>query len=186
MQTLFWLDVETTGLNPKRDRILELAIRQTASAYPFVGDMTRTWVFRDDGFGLDEVVHVMHTKNGLLRDCQSPQAVTVRYAENVLLDMVPDVEGKDDKPVLAGSAVHTDLAFLRESMPRLAVRFSHRLYDVTAIKLFCRSLGMPRLPRPEAHRAAADIAESIEHAQACATWLKNYAATAVGAPRTDH
>jgi hypothetical protein len=32
-------------------------------------------------------------------------------------------------------------------------------------------MGMPELPRAEAHRAAADIDESIAHAKACRDWL---------------
>ena len=57
-------------------------------------------------------------------------------------------------------------------MPRLAARFSHRHYDVSAVKLFCRSLGMPKPPKAEAHRATADVLESIAHARLCAEWLR--------------
>jgi len=68
--------------------------------------------------------------------------------------------------------VHFDHGFLRVHMPKLAARFSHRHYDVSAVKLFCQSLGMPKPPKAEAHRAAADVRESIEHAKACADWLE--------------
>ncbi len=57
-------------------------------------------------------------------------------------------------------------------MPTLAERFSHRYYDVSAVKLFCRSLGMPKPQPAEAHRAMADIQESIAHARQCARWLR--------------
>jgi hypothetical protein len=75
--------------------------------------------------------------------------------------------------VLAGDSVHFDLGFVRYHMPTLAKRLSHRVYDVSAIKLFCRSLGMPKIERKEdpVHRAAGDVLRSIEHAKYCADWL---------------
>ena len=56
-------------------------------------------------------------------------------------------------------------------MPTLDKRLSYRHYDVSAVKLFCQSLGMPKLPKAEAHRAKDDILESIAHAKKCADWL---------------
>ncbi len=73
--------------------------------------------------------------------------------------------------MLAGSSIHFDHAFLAVHMPRFAARLSHRHYDVSAIKLFCQSLGADKFPKAEAHRAKDDIAESIAHAKACAEWL---------------
>jgi oligoribonuclease (3'-5' exoribonuclease) len=72
---------------------------------------------------------------------------------------------------LAGSSVHFDHGFIKHWWPQLASRFSHRHYDVSAVKLFCESLGMPRLPKAEAHRAREDILESIAHARECVRWL---------------
>ena len=81
------------------------------------------------------------------------------------------VSDKDERPTLAGRTVHFDLGFIRHHMPRLAARLSHRVYDVSAICLFCESLGMPRLKKGEAHRASEDVLESVEHARRCAEWL---------------
>ncbi len=75
--------------------------------------------------------------------------------------------------MLAGSSVHFDRMFLQHYHPQVIERFSHRLYDVSAVKLFCRSLGMPPFPEiSAAHRAKDDIDESILHAKACTIWLE--------------
>ena len=73
--------------------------------------------------------------------------------------------------MLAGNCVGFDHGFLKRWMPGLAARFHYRYYDVSSVKLFCRSLGMPRLPSGEAHRAKGDVLESVEHALLCAQWL---------------
>jgi len=95
--------------------------------------------------------------------------------------LIPDIEqlavqiGKKEAreriTALAGSSVHFDRTFLAWFTPTLARNLSHRCYDVSAVKLFCRSLGMPKLPPEEAHRAMPDILESMGHAALCRDWL---------------
>ncbi len=100
-------------------------------------------------------------------------ATTLEALEDALLMLIPlkkNVE-RDDITALAGSSVHFDLSFLRIHMPRLAANVSHRCYDVSAVKLFCRSLGVAKFPREEAHRALPDVKESMKHARWCASWL---------------
>jgi oligoribonuclease (3'-5' exoribonuclease) len=116
----------------------------------------------------------MHQQSGLLQDLHrhDGQLHYLAEVERDLLNVVPEKDEPDQKTVLAGSTVSFDLEFVRNTMPRLAARLSHRVYDVSAVKLFCRSLGMPALPKQEQHRAAADVLESIAHARACAEWLR--------------
>lgn len=175
---IYWLDVETTGLSPERDALLELAYAEADLGRPFDLSPVQSAVLRYpsqvDGKGappLTPLILAMHTKNGLLAEC-ARSLLGVADLEEHLLSVVPEVADREEMPTLAGSSVHFDHGFLRAKMPRLAARFSHRYYDVSAVKLFCRSLGMPKLPRAEAHRAAADIVESMSHAKVCAEWLE--------------
>jgi len=171
LMRLLWLDCETTGLSPDRDALLELAVAEADLERPFDIGPIYNAVFRfTDVDALTPFIVTMHSKNGLLAEC-AKSLTTVLDAEDHLLNFVPEVSG-DDKPTLAGSTVHFDHGFLRAHMPRLAARFSHRHYDVSAVKLFCRSLGMPKPPKAEAHRATADVLESVEHAKLCAEWLR--------------
>ena len=99
-------------------------------------------------------------------------ATMIDHVEDELLKFIPEVEDKDERATFAGSSVHFDLGFIRVHMPRLAKRLSHRVYCVSAVQLFCRSLGMAKPPKgPEPHRAAADVLASIERAKLCSDWL---------------
>lgn len=97
----------------------------------------------------------------------------LRELEDDFLAVVPEAD-KKNLTALAGFSVHFDLGFIRTHMPRLAARLSHRVYDVSAVKLFCRSLGMEKLPPEEAHRAMDDVMESVRHAEQCISWLKDW------------
>lgn len=168
---IVWLDLETTGLNPYEDSILEVAI--AVQGDPYATPTPGSHVLYYGGTPDDAYVEEMHTKNGLLSECREviPQGT---YSQHPLVEewILSQLPGEDGSYTLAGSSVHFDLEFLRRRMPAVADKFSHRLLDVSAIKLFCQSLGMPKLPKGEAHRAAADILESAAHLRACRDWIK--------------
>ena len=170
---LLWIDLETTGLSPERDQILELAFADSTLDRPFnvapVQEVVLAFKGRET---LSPFVRDLHTKNGLLDACER-SSVVLADVEDWLLAVVPEVADKEERAVLAGSTVSFDHGFLKVHMPRLAARLSYRHYDVSAVKLFCRSLGMSKLAKAEVHRAAADVRESIDHARACAEWLSN-------------
>ena len=66
---------------------------------------------------------------------------------------------------LAGSSVHFDRSFLAEALPELLPRMSHRVLDVSTLKVIAK-LWRPelegfRMGRPPAHRVIEDLEASM-------------------------
>lgn len=168
---LIWLDLETTGLDPETEVILEVAAFEAELTKPFDARKIYDTVLEfpaTKATSLTPFILKMHTD--LLEAC-AVSLVSVKSAELDLMHRLPEREY-----TLAGSSVHFDHGFIRQHMPNLNKRFSYRHYDVSAVKLFAQSLGMKPFPKAGAHRAAADCLESIAHAKAVAEWFRERAA----------
>jgi len=149
------IDIETTGLDPTRDRILELA-------YVLLDDELQelqrdSWVIYCPMWGslADDYVRNMHAQSGLSHLVRTASYSTVDV-EAALLRIVAD-----HKPVLLGSSVHFDRGFLRHWMPLLESKLSHRHTDASTLLLT-----FPHVLWPEhkgtKHRALDDVLHSIE------------------------
>lgn len=168
---LLWLDLETTGLCPRTDSILEIAVSVAELSAPFEAVPALHRVIKFGHVFEDEFVREMHTANGLAKETASSSATSLRDVEKELVGLFSLTETY----FLAGFSVHFDHSFLNVHMPEFASCLSHRHYDVSSIKLFCQSLGMPPLPRGAgAHRARGDVLEAIAHAKLCRDWLREY------------
>lgn len=169
---VYWLDLETTGLDSREDRILEVAVAEAPSLARCL-ELGRRYskVLHRGGDAATRlegapILWQMHEASGLLAECAASTA-TELDAERELLAWVAPGGGH----VLAGRSVHFDRGFLLQRMPALAARFSYRLLDVSAVELALRAAGMPALPKAEAHRAGPDVDESAAHLARCLGWV---------------
>ena len=166
LDRLVWVDCEMTGLDLRRDALIEIAALVTDSELRIL-DEGIDIVITAPGELLDTmqpVVQEMHAKSGLT-DAVRASAVTVAEAERLVLEHlrthVPDARTVP----LCGNSIATDRAFLARDMPELDGFLHYRMVDVSSIKELARRW-YPRVyfSQPQkglAHRALADIKESI-------------------------
>ena len=92
--------------------------------------------------------------------------LSLREAEEQVLDYVREFVPEPGKAPLAGNSIGTDRAFLARDMPELEGWLHYRVIDVSSIKELARQW-YPRAyfaspPKAGNHRALADITESID------------------------
>ena len=163
---ILWLDIETTGLDPNTDVILEVAAQYYVCGQLY-GEVNspvkdRSWV----GIHrlMDDYVYNMHLKTGLLYRIERNEGKTLSDIEDDLLDLIGD-----DKPRLGGCSVHTDRAYFLTDMPKLHKALSHQHVDSSGIHRFLLDAGIHvDVPNnPQAHNAMADTIFARQLYDAC-------------------
>jgi oligoribonuclease len=165
---LVWLDMEMTGLDPNKERIIELAAIITDGQLAELGAGPDVVIHQPDEVlaAMDDWNRKHHTASGLVERVKA-STVTDGEAEDQLLAFVQaHVPSPKDRPVLAGNSIHQDRRFIRRYMPRLDARLHYRMVDVSTIKELARRW-FPQViakqpPKKDTHRALDDIRESIE------------------------
>ena len=166
-QPLVWIDLEMTGLDPDRDRIVEIAVIVTDGALERLEEGPDLVLATPEAAleSMDAVVVQMHAASGLT-DAIRESTITVEQAEGEVLRFLSTHVPEARVAPLAGNSVHADRAFLRRYMPALEAYVHYRNVDVSTLKELARRW-YPELlesapKKAGGHRALADIRESIE------------------------
>lgn len=161
-----WIDCEMTGLDLRKDRLIEIAALVTDGDLNVLGDGVDVVIHTDDAAldGMIDVVTKMHTRSGLIEEVRA-STVSLADAEQLVLDYIRTHVPAPKSAPLAGNSIATDRGFIARDMPALDEHLHYRMIDVSSIKELCRRW-YPRIyyGQPEkglAHRALADIRESI-------------------------
>ncbi|KAL6851464.1 hypothetical protein ACP4OV_020397 [Aristida adscensionis] len=166
---LVWIDLEMTGLDITKDRILEIACIITD------GKLTKRiegpdLVIKQSQKCLDDMndwCKIHHVESGLAEQVLKSK-ISEHEAEKQVLDFIKRYIGTAT-PLIAGNSVYMDLLFLKKYMPELAGIFSHVIVDVSSITALCiRWFPKERKQAPrkaKSHRAMDDIRESIKELQ---------------------
>lgn len=160
---LVWIDIETTGLNPNNDEILEVCCIITSKDLD-IRAISDSFVIHNN----DEVIMKMddwckntHKNNGLIQEVLISN-IRTEEAESKLLEFLNLWTDFKSSP-MCGSSVHFDRSFLKKYMPRLEDYFTHRNLDVSSMKeVVYRWYDFEYIKDKNEHRAKSDIIQSIE------------------------
>lgn len=133
-----WVDVETTGLDPHNGDLLEVGICLTDDRLIVVAE-TCVLMHEPVGGDIHPDVLAMHTGSGLWQACRE-RGRDLAENELFLCRWMSRFVG-DDKPVMAGSTVSFDRAWLKAKMPLLEALFHYRNIDVSTLKELNKRFG---------------------------------------------
>lgn len=166
---MLWMDLEMTGLEPGKDRILEVAAIATGwDLEPVMlkdgtkAEMTAV-VKVPEKLMKERMVGEFWEKNAESRDGlmqQNAEGKSAEEVEDVLLAFMDKWFGQEI--ILAGNSIHQDRKFIDREWPRVAKRLYYRMLDVSAWKVYFEGARGKKFVKREAHRALDDILGSIE------------------------
>ncbi len=181
-----WIDLETTGLNPQSDHILEVALYAEPLGHPgrIRNPFHAILEWPEAPVTCDAAVFAMHGKNGLFYECASSEPVSGAPAriprnkiEQHLIDYLRSAADVGVPAIFyfAGSSVHFDRDFCRLKWPFFSTFFSHRVLDVSALVLSARHEGMLKPPKRHetTHRALADLEDSRAQYIETLAWFRS-------------
>ena len=163
-ENLIWIDLEMTGLNPEKDRIIEIATVVTDKELTVLAEGPVCAIHQSDGTlaAMDEWNTRQHTNSGLVERVRSSN-VTESQAEQQTLEFLRQHVDQGASPI-CGNSICQDRRFLIRHMPELAAYFHYRNLDVSTLKILAK-LWLPeisnRFEKKSVHLALADIHDSI-------------------------
>ncbi|XP_068156446.1 probable oligoribonuclease [Drosophila tropicalis] len=162
---MVWVDLELTGLDIEKDKILEVSclitdkhlnIQSKGLAFAInhpqeVYDQMNEWCIKH------------HNESGLVDSCKK-STVTAEAAEDLVLTYLKQ-NIPEKECVLAGNSVYMDRLFINKYMPTVNEYLHYRIVDVSTIKELARRWHphiLEKAPKKTfAHRSLDDIKESI-------------------------
>ena len=164
-QNLIWIDLEMTGLNPEKDRIIEIATIVTDAHLNILAEGPVYAIHQSEDLlqGMDAWNTRQHNQSGLVRRVQASQ-VDEKTAERQTLKFLQQYVEKGKSP-MCGNSICQDRRFLYRYMPDLCAFFHYRNLDVSTLKELA-ARWHPKLvkgyKKESQHLALQDIKDSID------------------------
>jgi oligoribonuclease len=162
---LVWLDMEMTGLEPERERIIELAMIVTDNNLVTIAE-SPVWVVHQSDAQLDAMDDwnkKTHGNSGLIERVKA-STLDDAAVEAAALAFMKEYVPERSSP-MCGNSIGQDRRFMVRYMPQLEAWFHYRNLDVSTLKELCKRW-KPEVAKgvvkKGAHTAMADIVESIE------------------------
>jgi oligoribonuclease len=131
---LVWLDMEMTGLDPERERIIEVAVVVTEPDLTVVAEGPVLVIHQPDSLldAMDSWNRSTHSKSGLTAKVKA-SAMTEEQAQDELIAFLSQYVPAGKSP-LCGNTVSQDRRFMFKYMPKLEQFFHYRTIDVSTLK----------------------------------------------------
>ncbi len=162
---ILWLDMEMTGLDVARDRILEVAVVLTDMNLENITLGPSLVIYQPEDIlqAMGSWCKKHHSESGLL-DRVRESTVSIAAAEGMILSFLK--EYGVDMPFLGGNTVYQDRLFLSQYMRSLVECLHYRQIDVSSVKELVLAWYSDNkhatFSKKKGHRAQDDIIESIE------------------------
>ncbi|MCK9368381.1 oligoribonuclease [Candidatus Dojkabacteria bacterium] len=162
---LVWIDLEMTGLDVKKDKIIQIAAIVTdtnlnildENGYVAISHIDKTDVGRMEPF-----VKEMHLRNGLIQTALKSK-LTIEQIDKEVVEYLSKFINKGESP-LCGSSNSIDKSFIVQYMPNLHGFLHFRNIDVSTISQLAKLWNKKKEYHGHigSHEALGDIKESIE------------------------
>ena len=158
---LLWVDLEMTGLDPKKQRIIEVAAIVTDFELKELGRFERIVNQSDRVLGKAEQWPKDNMKE-LFAEVERSN-----FSEDeVIEDFVDFIKEHFDwyageQAIMAGNSIHQDRRFIRARWDEVERLLHYRMFDVSSFKIWITGTQNKSYEKQEAHRAMGDIEESI-------------------------
>ncbi|QJC55708.1 Oligoribonuclease [Polaromonas vacuolata] len=164
-QNLVWLDCEMTGLDPQKERIIEIAIIVTGPQLTPRIEGPVLVIHQSDELlaQMDNWNKGTHGRSGLIEKVKLSN-VTEQDAEAQILAFLALYVPKGTSP-LCGNTISQDRRFLALYMPKLEAFLHYRNVDVSTFKELAKRWSpevYTAFKKNQRHTALADVNESID------------------------
>jgi oligoribonuclease len=164
-QNLVWLDCEMTGLDPDKERLIEIAIVITGPQLVPRIEGPVLVIHQSDALlgAMDAWNKGTHGRSGLI-DKVKASTVSEAEAEKLILEFIARYVPKSASP-LCGNTISQDRRFLVKYMPKLEAYLHYRNLDVSTLKELAKRWRpdvYSGFRKAQKHTALADVHESID------------------------
>ena len=161
---LIWIDLEMTGLDPQKERIIEIATVVTDSELNVLAEGPSIAINQSNQLiqAMDQWNTNQHGKSGLTERVLN-STVTEAQAESTTLEFLKQWVPEGMSP-MCGNSIGQDRRFLVRYMPELANYFHYRNLDVSTLKELVKRWKpelMNGFNKKGSHLAMDDIHDSI-------------------------